>query len=96
MGRRETALRAILRRFPGNSTAVQRERMLTAMKETGSITTFEATRLLDVYDPRPRVHELRHQFGYPITTAMRAEQTESGVLHRVGTYFLTAGKREAA
>ena len=62
------------------------------MKETGSITTFEATRLLDVYDPRPRVHELRHQFGYPITTAMRAEQTESSVLHRVGTYFLTAEK----
>jgi len=93
---RQKRLRAILRRFPGNSCAQQRERLLVAMQETGNVTTFEATRVLDVYDPRPRVFELRHRFGYRITTAMRAEQTESGVLHRVGTYFLISGKRSDA
>ncbi|WP_227743207.1 helix-turn-helix domain-containing protein [Burkholderia cenocepacia] len=37
------------------------------------------------------MHELRHRHGHHITTAMRAEQTESGVLHRVGVYFLSSG-----
>jgi hypothetical protein len=59
------------------------------MFELGSITTFEAMRFLDVFDPRPRIHELRHTDGHPIRTTMRAGQTESGVVHRVGVYALT-------
>lgn len=85
---REVALKNILARMPGNDTAMQRARMLTAQQELGNVTTFEAMRYLDVFDPRPRIHELR-KAGYAITTVMRIEETESGVLHKVGMYFLT-------
>ncbi|CAR53273.1 helix-turn-helix domain-containing protein [Burkholderia cenocepacia] len=91
MNARQHALSLILARLPGNDAGTQRARMLAAMRELGSITTFEAMRFLDVFDPRPRIHELRHRHGHHITTAMRAEQTESGVLHRVGVYFLSSG-----
>jgi hypothetical protein len=86
---REAALKNILARMPGNDSATQRARMLTAMHKLGSVTTFESMRYLDVFDPRPRIHELRHTDGHPIKTVMRAEQTESGVMHRVGVYFLS-------
>lgn len=89
---REAALKNILARMPGNDTATQRARLLTAMYELGSVTTFEAMRYLDVFDPRPRIHELRHQYGYNIKTVTRAEQTESGVFHRVGVYVLDQSK----
>lgn len=85
---REVALKRILCKMRGNNSATQRARLLAAIHELGSITTFEATRYLDVYDPRPRIYELRHHYGYRIVTIMRAEQTESGVLHRVGVYVL--------
>jgi hypothetical protein len=87
---RQQSLADILRTLPGNDSATQRTRMLSAMRALGSITTFEAMRHLDVFDPRPRIHELRHIYGYRIQTAMRAEQTESGVMHRVGVYFLSS------
>ncbi|QET29525.1 helix-turn-helix domain-containing protein [Burkholderia multivorans] len=90
MNARQQALSLILKRLPGNDASTQRARMLAAMCELGNITTFEAMRFLDVFDPRPRIHELRHSHGYSITTAMRAEQTESGILHRVGVYFLSS------
>jgi hypothetical protein len=80
-------LAAILRTMPGNDCAAQRNRMLSAMAQFGSVTSYEGSRLLDCYDPRARIHELR-QSGRNITTVMRAEQTESGVLHRVGVYVL--------
>ena len=88
---RESALKNILAKIPGNDSASQRARMLAAMHELGSVTSYEGSRHLDCYDPRARVHELRNA-GHTITTVMRAEQTESGVLHRVGVYFLSAGK----
>lgn len=82
-------LAAILAALPGNDLSTQRQRMLTAMQKLGSVTTFEGSRFLDCYDPRARVHELRRE-GARIKTVMRAEQTESGVLHRVGVYLLEA------
>lgn len=80
-------LAAILAAMPGNDPNTQRQRMVTAMQKLGSVTTFEGSRFLDVYDPRARVHELR-KGGSQIKTLMRAEQTESGVFHRVGVYLL--------
>ena len=68
---------------------------MAAMQELGHVTTHEAMRLLDVYDPRPRIHELRHKHGASISTATRIEQTESGVPHRIGVYFLSSGKGAA-
>lgn len=90
MSNRETQLRAILARFSGIDANAQRTRLVSAMRELGSVTTFEAIRLLDCYDPRPRIWELRHLHGYKIKTHMRAEQTESGVFHRIGVYFLVS------
>ncbi|AKM44356.1 hypothetical protein NL30_30120 [Burkholderia contaminans] len=90
MSARKQCLALILTRLPGNDAATQRARLLAAMRELGSITTFEAMRFLDVFDPRPRIHELRHSHGYKISTTMRAEQTESGVVHRVGVYILSS------
>jgi Helix-turn-helix domain len=92
MTTRQQKLAAILNRIPGNDSASQRARMMAAMQELGHVTTFEAMRVLDIFDPRPRVHELRHKHGAPITTATRIEQTESGALHRIGVYFLSSGK----
>lgn len=94
MNGRQQKLAAILRRIPGNSAAAQRARMMAAMHETGHITTHEAMRILDCYDPRPRIFELRGA-GHAITTIMRDEETESGTPHRIGVYVLSAG-REAA
>lgn len=87
--KRADQLAAILAETPGNDLSIQRQRMLTAMQKLGSVTTFEGSRFLDCYDPRARVHELRKK-GARIKTVMRAEQTESGVLHRVGVYLLEA------
>lgn len=95
MTTRQQKLAAILRRLPGNDCATQRARLMAAMQELGYVTAFEAMRVLDIFDPRPRVHELRHKHGAPITTATRIEQTESGALHRIGVYFLTNGKGSA-
>ena len=92
MTTRQQKLAAILRRLPDNDCATQRARLMAAMQETGHVTTHEAMRLLDVYDPRPRIHELRHKHGASISTATRIKQTESGALHRIGVYFLTNGK----
>lgn len=92
---RQTSLAAILRRHPGNDTATQRTRMLTAMQTLGHVTSYEGSRFLDCYDPRARVHELRKKHGHLITTVMRNEETESGVLHRVGVYFLSQSKESA-
>jgi hypothetical protein len=83
-------LAAILAALPGNDICTQRQRMLAAMQQLGSVTTFEGSRLLDCYDPRARIHELR-QAGSRIKTVMRAEQTESGNIHRVGVYLLEGG-----
>jgi hypothetical protein len=89
---RRTAFATILKLHPGNSGATQRTRMLTAMQMLGHVTTYEGSRYLDCYDPRARVYELRKKQGHLITTVMRDEPTESGVLHRVGVYFLSIAK----
>jgi hypothetical protein len=80
-------LAAILAAMPGNDVHTQRQRIMTAMQSLGSVTTFEGSRLLDCYDPTARVHELR-KAGHRIKTVMRAEETESGNIHRVGVYLL--------
>ncbi|MDY7579441.1 helix-turn-helix domain-containing protein [Herbaspirillum sp. RTI4] len=87
MSARTDALAAILHTMPGNDCAIQRGRMLAAMERLGSVTTYEASRYLDCYDPRPRIHEMRSA-GKRIKTVYREEQTESGVYHRVGVYLL--------
>lgn len=84
---RAEELAEILRAMPGNDCTVQCGRMLAAMERLGSITSYEGSRHLDCYDPRARIHTLCRS-GKRIKTVMRDERTESGVLHRVGVYFL--------
>ena len=83
---RESMLAQILAAIPGNDTGAQRDRLLAAMRELGNVSTFEAMRYLDCYDPRPRILELRQHFS--ITTVMRRQETESGESHRIGVYVL--------
>lgn len=84
---RAAILKAILADNPGNSAAAQRARLLAAMQQTGHITTFEAMRHLDVYDPRPRKLELLAE-GHSILLSWRHVPTESGRPHRVGVYYI--------
>lgn len=83
------ALASILAAHPGNSCAVQCARIRAALSQF-SLTTFEAMRHLDVYDPRARVLQLR-KAGESITTAWSQIATVSGDLHRVGVYVLGTG-----
>ena len=71
---------------PGVSSAVQCARIRTALSRF-SITTFEAMRYLDVYDPRARVMQLRNA-GNAIDTHWQTVITEAGERHRVGVYTL--------
>ena len=87
-GKRE-ALTAILAAHPGNTCEVQCARIRAALSRF-SLTTYEAMRHLDVYDPRARVMQLRKD-GSSITTTWTRIPTESGHLHRVGLYVLVAG-----
>lgn len=80
-------LKNILVEIPGNTSAAQRARLLAAMQQTGHITTFEAMRFLDVYDPRPRKLELLAE-GHRIMLSWRSVPTESGRPHRVGVYYI--------
>jgi hypothetical protein len=93
---RQTALHAIRDRFKGLDAPTQRARLLEALHALGSITTFEASRHLDVYHPPARAKELRDE-GHRITTLRRRVQTEAGAKHTVGLYLLvrqTAGEAQ--
>jgi Helix-turn-helix domain len=87
------ALTAILKRQPGNSARRQRERLLQALSIFSSVTTVEATRFLDIIDPRARVSELR-KLGYCIMTVPVARATECGAIHVVGKYVLLSTERK--
>lgn len=73
--------------IPGTASACQRTRLLTAIQRLGSVTVFEVQRCLDIADPRPRKLELVRE-GHPIQLAWARLETEAGVLHRVGRYYL--------
>ncbi len=89
---KKAALKAIALEFSGQGAPAQRDRLLAALSRF-AVSTFEAMRYLDIYDPRPRVHELRHRLGYKITTVWQTVVTESGVKHRVGLYVLESGAK---
>lgn len=94
---RITTMAAILAAHPGINCPAQRQRLLLALQLLGSITTYEASRYLDLYDPRARKKELLRE-GHPIDTIPARVVTESGEVHRIGRYVLMthAIRREAA
>ncbi len=87
-GTKRHALAAIRRAHPGTTCVAQCARIRAALAQF-SITTFEAMRYLDVYDPRARVMQLRNA-GEAIDTHWRTIVTESGERHRVGLYAVAA------
>jgi hypothetical protein len=84
------ALKDIRDTAPGNTGAAQEARILQALSRW-SLTTFEASRYLDSYDPRARVMSLRGK-GHAIVTSWTLVRTECGRLHRVGIYTLQRGR----
>ena len=88
---RIAALHAIRDRHPGLVAAAQRNRLLDALQTLGSCTTFEASRHLDLYDPRARKMELV-KAGHRVLMTWSVTETEAGVRHRIGQYTLVKGK----
>lgn len=88
---RIAALHAIRDRNKGEASATQRARLLDALQTMGHVTTFEAMRYLDIFDPRPRKLELVRD-GHRIITTRRRAETESGERHSIGVYSLQRGQ----
>lgn len=79
----------IIANWPDNTAEHQRARLLDAMRLFAGVTTLEATRFLDIIDPRARVVELRKE-GYRIVTSWVSQPSECGRPHNVGLYTLAA------
>ena len=90
---KEAALKQILEQFTGTDGRQQCARMLAALR-LFPITTFEASRLLDVYHAPARVLQLRKD-GHQIITLRQRVETEAGVPHNVGLYVLQRGESHA-
>jgi len=86
-GNRAVLLKQINRENTGNAAQTQRERILSALRLLGSVTTLECSRFLSIVHPPRRVMELRRE-GIGILTAWKHEPDEAGRLHRVGRYVL--------
>lgn len=84
------ALHDIRDRHRGEACATQASRLLEALQTLQHVTTFEASRYLDLYDPRARKLNLV-KAGHRILTTWRTVQTESGKHHRIGVYSLVRG-----
>lgn len=82
-------LKTIAADHPGNDVEVQRDRVLTALRE-GPLSTVEARRWLDIMHPAQRILELRDQ-GVDIDTTWTLEPTDCGRLHRMARYVLRVG-----
>lgn len=94
---RKAILESIRACNSGANSRTQCTRLLEAIRRLGSVTTFEASRYLDIYHPPARKRDLVRS-GYPIQTGKRLVCTESGDVHRIGEYLLatTSGKNGTA
>lgn len=92
---RREALEQIRLQHIDNSVRSQAKRLEAALRALGSITTFEASRVLDIYHPPARALALRKR-GLSIITLRERVVTESGKVHRVGKYVLATVGGEAS
>ena len=88
---RIAALHAIRDRNRGDAAATGAARLLEALQVLQHVSTYEANRHLDLYDPRARKLNLVNA-GHQIVTTWRTVQTECGERHRVGVYTLVRGQ----
>lgn len=70
-----------------NSAKAQCARLLAYLRKHKSCSSIEATRELDIIDPRRRIKDLREQ-GHRIDMVWSHEPTPCGRIHRVGRYYL--------
>jgi len=83
---KESTLKKLRDQFIGTEAETQAKLMLEALR-LFPVTTFEASRFLDIYHPAGRVKELREQ-GHKINTLRTYSFTEAGVKHCIGKYVL--------
>lgn len=81
--------------FPGNDAKAQCNRIFYVLALGFMLSTFEASRHLDVYYTPARILELRAQ-GHNIITHWVTVTTEASKPHRVGNYLLQRGVQHAA
>ena len=79
-------LHAIRDSNTGTTGKNQAARLLQALGRY-TVTSYEASRHLDVYHCPARILELR-QAGHEIDTHWQTVETESGAKHRIGKYVL--------
>ena len=79
-----------------NDALQQRKRILKALAERGplGITTIYAREQLDIMAPAPRIHELRHDYGYNIQLIREPDTNAQGYTHICARYVLLSGKWE--
>lgn len=77
-----------------HSTVIQRSKLLTALRESGSqgLTTIQCREQLDIMMPGSRVYELRHNYGYNILLIWDKAKNAQGNEHFCGRYILFPGK----
>lgn len=81
--------------FIGSDGNTQCRRVLEVLQRGYSLSTFEASRYLDVYYSPARILQLRAD-GHNIITQWVTVYTEAGRPHRVGNYLLVREQRHAA
>jgi Helix-turn-helix domain len=83
---KEAALKNLRDQFTGTDTYTQIN-LLAAALRLFSVTTYEASRWLDIYHPAGRIKDLRDA-GFEILTMWTTTKTEANVSHRIGRYVL--------
>ena len=81
--------------FPGTESRAQCNRIYEFMHRGFMLSTFEASRHLDVYHCPARILQLRAD-GHNIITHRVTVVTEAGKPHRVGNYLLVPEVRHVA
>jgi len=79
-------LQNIRDKYKGDSSAVQRSRLLEALR-LYPLSTLEIRRYLDILHPAGRVQELREE-GSGIQTLRQMECSDAGLPHNVARYVL--------
>ncbi len=73
------------------TTVAQRQRLISHMKQYGSVSTPQARYELDIPHPAARVHELRHIHGHNIVTSMVSVINPGGEKHIFANYSRRLG-----
>lgn len=85
---RAELLEAIRQAHQGNAATTQAQRLLTALKTVGTLSTIEIRKHLDILAPAARIFDLRYRQNQNIALSWDSTETEAGVKHKIGRYSL--------